>query len=121
MMLKPHAGFKNKRLQKTTQNLTISIHAEQYVLLSIPNSRLLRPVLKGKISFSQIYVVLIEYSGSVELANFPSFEGEIPIPQHLELSALYGHTKPGSVYAMNGAPTVMLLPLGGIMDGLFGV
>lgn len=112
MMLKPHAGFKNKRLQKTMQNLTISIHAEQYVLLSIPNSRLLRPVLKGKISFSQIYVVLIEYSGSVELANFPSFEGEIPIPQHLELSALYGHTKPGSVYAMEWSSDGYALAVG---------
>ena len=47
------------------------------------------------------------------MANFPSFEGEIPIPQRLELPALYGHTKPGSVYAMEWSSDGYALAVGG--------
>ena len=40
------------------------------------------------------------FSGTVELANFPSFEGEVPKAQTLELPNSYSLTKPGAVKAM---------------------
>ncbi|THH11772.1 hypothetical protein EW145_g440 [Phellinidium pouzarii] len=39
-------------------------------------------------------------SGTIELANFPSFQKDIPKPHLLELPSFYGRKKPGSVCAM---------------------
>ena len=52
------------------------------------------------------------FSGSVELANFPSFEGEVPKAQLLELPDSYGLTKPGSVKAMEWSSDGYVLAVG---------
>ncbi|KAL5534531.1 hypothetical protein ACEPAG_994 [Sanghuangporus baumii] len=51
-------------------------------------------------------------SGTVELANFPSFEGEMPKAQFLSLPAFAGNIKPGTVCAMEWSSDGYALAVG---------
>ncbi|KAL5495557.1 RIC1 [Sanghuangporus weigelae] len=51
-------------------------------------------------------------SGTVELANFPSFEGEMPKAQFLSLPAFAGNIKPGTVCAMEWSQDDYALAVG---------